>query len=67
VGLGAQELMAAVHAWQAGALSRDSLMDLCRRCEILPAVRTNAEETKLITQDVPKPDGTEPIASRQGR
>ena len=53
VGLGSQELMAAVHAWQAGALSRESLMDLFRRGEILPAVRTNAEETKLINAEPP--------------
>ena len=54
VDLGAQELMAAVHAWQAGALSRDSLMDLFRRGEILPAVRTNSEETKFDRGRVPE-------------
>ena len=66
MGLGAQELLAAVHAWQAGALSRDSLMDLFRRGEFLLAVRTNAEETKLIMQDVPKIMGNEPATSRNG-
>ena len=65
VGLGAQELMAAVHAWQSGALSRDSLMDLFRRGEILPAVRTNAEEANLIEAESPKSDGTEPNSLTQ--
>ena len=54
------------NSWRAGALSRDWLMDLFRRGEILPAVRTNAEESKLIAQDSPKPDGNEPKASRNG-
>ena len=67
MGLGAQELMAAVHAWQSGALSRDSLMDLFRRGEILPAVRTNSEEANLIEAESQKPGVNEPRASRNGR
>ena len=47
VGLGAQELMAAVHAWQAGALSRDSLMDLFRRGDILPAVNRRCPSSDI--------------------
>ena len=65
MGLGAQEMMAAVHAWQSGALSRDSLMDLFRRGEILPAVRTNSEEANLIEAESPKPGGNEPNSLTQ--
>jgi hypothetical protein len=47
-GMSAQELTSVVSAWQRGALSRDSMLDLFRRGEILPEGRTNEEETKLI-------------------
>ena len=47
-GMSAQELTSVVSAWQRGALSRDSMLDLFRRGEILPEGRTNDEETKLI-------------------
>ena len=47
-GLSAQELTAIVAAWQHGALSRDSMLDLFRRGEILPDGRTNEEEERLV-------------------
>jgi len=47
-GLSAQELPAIVAAWQNGALSRDSMLDLFRRGEILPDGRTNEEEERLV-------------------
>lgn len=47
-GMSAQEIVSVVKAWQSGALSRDSMLDLFRRGEILPEGRTNDEETKLI-------------------
>ena len=47
-GLSAQELTAIVAAWQNGALSRDSMLDLFRRGEILPDGRTNEEEERLV-------------------
>jgi hypothetical protein len=47
-GLSAQEITAVVQAWQSGALSRDSMMELFRRGEVLPEGRTNEEETSLI-------------------
>jgi hypothetical protein len=37
-----------VNIGQRGALSRDSMLDLFRRGEILSEGRTNEEETKLI-------------------
>ena len=39
---------AIVAAWQNGALSRDSMLDLFRRGEILPDGRTNEEEERLV-------------------
>jgi len=47
-GLSANELTAIVHAWQSGALSRDSMLDIFRRGEVLPEGRTNEEEVRLI-------------------
>ena len=47
-GLSAQELTAIVAAWQHGALSRDSMLALFRRGEILPDGRTNEDEKRLV-------------------
>ena len=35
-------------AWQAGAISRDTMTDLFRRGEVLQEGRTNEEEAKLV-------------------
>jgi len=35
-------------AWQAGAFSRETMIDLFRRGEVLPEGRTNEEEVKLL-------------------
>jgi hypothetical protein len=40
--------VAVVQAWQNGALSRDSMLDIFRRGEVLPEGRTNEEEVRLI-------------------
>ncbi|MBI5388210.1 MAG: DUF4055 domain-containing protein [Verrucomicrobia bacterium] len=50
-GLSATELTAVVKAWQSGALSRDTMLDLFRRGEILPEGRSNKEEIHLIGSD----------------
>ena len=47
-GMSAQEIQAIVAAWQANAISRDTMMDVFRRGEILPEGRTNEEEARLI-------------------
>ncbi|HWI57355.1 MAG TPA: DUF4055 domain-containing protein, partial [Bacillota bacterium] len=47
-GLSAKELEAIVASWQAQALSRDTMLDLLRRGEVLPEGRTNEEEVKLV-------------------
>lgn len=57
-GMSAQELQAVVAAWQAGAISRDTMSDIFRRGEILPEGRTIEEETKLIEAErTSTPDG----------
>ena len=58
-GLGPQEIQAIVAAWQAGAISRDTMTDLFRRGEVLPEGRTNEEEAELIAEDV-KPAAAKP-------
>jgi hypothetical protein len=50
-GMSAQEIQAIVAAWQAGAISRDTMTDLFRRGEVLPEGRSTDEETKLITSE----------------
>jgi hypothetical protein len=47
-GLSAQELTAAVAAWQNGAISRETMLHLFRRGEVLPEGRTDEEEERLI-------------------
>lgn len=48
-----QELLAVVHAWQAGMLSHDSALNLMRQGELLPPNRSNEEERRLIEKDPP--------------
>ena len=47
-GLSAQEVTAVVAAWQNGALSRDLMLDIFRRGEVLPEGRSNEEEMRLV-------------------
>jgi len=47
-GMSAQEITAIVAAWQAGAISRETMFDLFRKGEVLPAGRTDEEEAKLL-------------------
>lgn len=42
-----------VAAWQAGAISRETMTELFRRGEVLPEGRTNEEEKKLIAAAPP--------------
>ena len=49
-GLASQDIQAVVGAWQAGAISQDTMFDLFRRGEVLPEGRTNEEEAALIEQ-----------------
>jgi hypothetical protein len=46
-GLSSQELTAIVAAWQAGAISQETMFDLFRRGEVLPVGRTDEEEKRL--------------------
>ena len=46
--LSAQDLQAIVAAWQADAISRETMMDLLRRGEVLPEKRSAEKETGLI-------------------
>lgn len=55
-GLTANEIVAVVQAWQSGALSRDSMLDIFRRGEVLPEGRTNEEEVRLIALGKPEPE-----------
>jgi hypothetical protein len=48
-GLEPQEIQAVVAAWQAGAISRDTMTELFRRGEVLPDGRSIEEEKKLIS------------------
>ena len=47
-GLSAQEVTAVVAAWQNSALSRDSMLNIFRRGEVLPEGRSNEEEIRLV-------------------
>jgi hypothetical protein len=47
-GLTGQDLQAIVAAWQAGAISQDTMFELFRKGEILPDGRSNSEELSLL-------------------
>src|SRR5439155_25419121 len=48
-GMASDELREIVKAWQAGAISQDSMLELFRKGEILPDGRTNQDEAALIS------------------
>jgi hypothetical protein len=48
-GLSAQDLEALIAAWQARAISQDTMLEAFRKGEVLPEGRTNAEEIKLLS------------------
>ena len=51
-GMSSQDLQAIVAAWQAAAISKDTMFELFRRGEILPDGRTNHDEATLIQAGV---------------
>jgi hypothetical protein len=54
-GMSALEITALVAAWQAGAISQATMLDLFRAGEVIAPGRTNEEEIKLLaTQKPPK-------------
>jgi hypothetical protein len=46
--ISAEQLNAAVVAWKVGAMSRETLLELLKRGEVLPDGRTVAQERALI-------------------
>ncbi len=50
-GMTARDLQSVVSAWQAGAFSRDTMLELLRKGEILPDGRTNEEEDALLAAE----------------
>ena len=61
-GLASQDVQAIVAAWQAGAISQDSMLELFRRGEVLPEGRTSREEADLIAAGNPKTEIRNPKA-----
>ncbi len=49
-GMASDEIAAIVSAWQAGAISRETMFDLFRKGEVLPPGRSNKEEA-LLTEE----------------
>ena len=56
-GMSFQEITALVAAWQAGAISQDTMLDLFRAGEVIAPGRTNEEEIKLLASEKVKADG----------
>jgi hypothetical protein len=50
-GMSFQEIAALVAAWQAGAISQDTMLDLFRAGEVIAPGRTNEEEIKLLASE----------------
>jgi hypothetical protein len=53
-GMASTEITAVVAAWQAGAISRDTMFDLFRIGEVLPVGRSNEEEITLLKTETLK-------------
>ena len=66
-GLSANEIVAVVQAWQNGALSRDSMLHIFRRGEVLPEGRTNEEEVGLIAIGKPEAVGRQRTLQASGQ
>ncbi|MBI1176196.1 DUF4055 domain-containing protein [bacterium] len=64
-GLASQDIQAIVAAWQAGAISRDTMTELFRRGEVLPEGRTMDEELKLISEQKPEAASQKPELKTQ--
>jgi hypothetical protein len=65
-GISAQELVSVVNARHSSVLSRDSMLDLFRRGEILSEGRTNEEGRKLVRQESVKGIRTVPASPEGG-
>ena len=50
-GMSFQEITALVAAWQAGAISQETMLDLFRAGEVIAPGRTNEEEIKLLADE----------------
>ena len=50
-GMASDEITAIVAAWQASAISRETMFELFRKGEVLPAGRSNEEEKRLAAKD----------------
>ncbi|TAK99641.1 MAG: DUF4055 domain-containing protein [Verrucomicrobia bacterium] len=50
-GMASDEITAVVAAWQAGAISRETMFELFRKGEVLPAGRSNQEELRLVASN----------------
>ena len=51
-GMDSKAITALVAAWQAGAISQDTMLDCFRKGEVLPDGRSNAEEKELAREGV---------------
>ena len=58
--MSALEITALVAAWQAGAISQATMLDLFRAGEVIAPGRTNDEEIKLLATQKPPP-ATAPV------
>jgi hypothetical protein len=58
-GMSSTELTAIVAAWQANAISRETMFELFRKGEVLPAGRSNQEELRLVGVEPQRHGGTE--------
>ncbi len=58
-GMSSTELTAIVAAWQANAISRETMFELFRKGEVLPAGRSNQEEARLVGVEPQRHGGTE--------
>ena len=61
-GMSALEITALVAAWQAGAISQATMLDLFRAGEVIAPGRTNDEEIKLLANAESQPNAPAVVA-----
>ncbi len=66
-GLDSSEITSLVSAWQNGAISRETMLDLFRKGEVLSEGRTNAEEQTLIAAESGASPESKPVTKSTHR
>ncbi len=63
-GMSSEEITAVVSAWQAGAISQETMFELFRRGEVIPPGRTDEDEKQLVSASRPNNPEIKPTTAK---